>query len=57
MIREPGRYLCIVQGAGDTAERLALPFEGDRILSVILSKAFLLVNDTKIKDETIRRQL
>ncbi len=58
VIREPGsRYLCIVQGAGDTAANLQLPFEGDRILSVILSKAFLLAADSKIKDETIRRQL
>ena len=58
IIIEPGsRYLCIVQGPGDTAERLALPFEGDRLLAGILSKAFLLVDDTKIKDETIRRQL
>ena len=55
---EPGsRYLCIVQGPGDKAERVPLPFEGDRILAVILSKAFLLVDDTKIRDETIRRQL
>jgi hypothetical protein len=58
VLMEPGsRYLCIVQGAGDTAGRVALPFEGDRLLAVILSKAFMLVNDTKIKDETIRRQL
>jgi hypothetical protein len=58
IIIEPGsRYLCIVQGPGDSAASLPLPFEGDRILSAILSKAFLLVNDAKIKDETIRRQL
>lgn len=55
---EPGsRYLCIVQGADDTAATLPLPFEGDRMLAVILSKAFLLAADKKIKDETIRRQL
>jgi hypothetical protein len=55
---EPGsRYLCIVQGPGDTAANLPLPFEGDRILGVILSKALLLVNDTKIKDPAIARQL
>ena len=58
IIMEPGsRYLCIVQGAGDTAAKLPLPFEGDRILAIILSKAFLLANDKAIKDETIRRQL
>jgi len=58
VLLEPGsRYLCIVQGAGDTAANVPLPFEGDRTLALILSKAFLLVNDKKIKDETIRRQL
>jgi hypothetical protein len=55
---EPGsRYLCIVQGPGDTAANLPLPFEGDRILGLVLSKALLLVNDTKIKDPAIARQL
>ena len=58
VIIEPGsRYLCIVQGPGDTSARVQLPFEGDRILAVILSKVFLLADDAKIKDETIRRQL
>jgi hypothetical protein len=58
IIMEPGsRYLCIVQGPGDTAATLALPFEGDRILSVILSKAMLLANDAAIRDEAIARQL
>ena len=58
VLMEPGsRYLCIVQGPGDAAANLPLPFEGDRILGVILSKALLLVNDTKIKDPAIARQL
>jgi hypothetical protein len=58
VLLEPGsRYLCIVQGSGDTAASLHLPFEGDRILGLVLSKALLLVNDTKIKDQTITRQL
>jgi Domain of unknown function (DUF4132) len=58
VLMEPGsRYLCIVQGSGDTAANLPLPFEGDRILGVVLSKALLLANDTKIKDPTIARQL
>lgn len=58
VIAEPGsRYLCIVQGGGDPAANLALPFEGDRILALILSKAILLANDTGIEDESIRRQL
>ncbi len=55
---EPGsRYLCIVQGPGDSAANLPLPFEGDRILGLVLSKALLLVNDKKIKDPSITRQL
>jgi hypothetical protein len=58
VLMEPGsRYLCIVQGAGDTAAKLPLPFEGDRILGLVLSKALLLVNDKKIKDPAIARQL
>ena len=58
VLMEPGsRYLCIVQGPGDTAANLPLPFEGDRILGLVLSKALLLVNDKKIKDPTIARQL
>jgi len=58
VLMEPGsRYLCIVQGSADTAANLPLPFEGDRILGLILSKALLLVNDKKIKDPAIARQL
>ena len=34
-----------------------LPFEGDQTLSVIPSKAFLLADDAKITDETIRNQI
>ena len=35
----------------------ALPFDGDRTMSMILSKAFLLVEDDKITDPTILRQI
>ena len=38
-------------------EKVHLPFEGDALLSVILSKAVLLVNDDKIKDPTITLQI
>ena len=31
-------------------EKLFIPFEGDTVLSLILSKAFLLAEDTKITD-------
>ena len=53
------QYLCIVQdNAGRAAaNRLKLPFEGDGLLSVIISKAVLLANDTKIKDRTILSQI
>ena len=58
VLMEPGsRYLCIVRAAGDTAATVPLPFEGDSVLAVILSKAFLLANDKTIRDETILRQI
>jgi hypothetical protein len=59
VLMEPGsRYLCIVQGAATKASpaSLALPFEGDHTLTLILSKAFLLADDRKIKDQSILRQ-
>ncbi|MEO8350341.1 MAG: DUF4132 domain-containing protein [Chthoniobacteraceae bacterium] len=52
------RYLCIVAGSGKAPDdKVFLPFEGDRTLSVILSKAFLLAADAKITDPTIVQQL
>ncbi len=60
LIAPQDKYLCIVpaQTQVDKAgEKLFLPFEGDRVLSVILSKAFLLAADDKIMDATILRQL
>lgn len=53
------QYLCIVPGASSGAgdQKLYLPFEGDRMLSIIISKALLLANDDKITDRTILRQL
>ena len=36
---------------------MRLPFEGDTTLALILSKAFLLADDDKIKDPTIRSQI
>ncbi|GAA4901887.1 uncharacterized protein DUF4132 [Stackebrandtia albiflava] len=53
------QYLCIVPGqfvAGSGAPDF-LPFEGDRLLSVILSKALLLAKDTAITDPTITSQI
>jgi hypothetical protein len=59
ILMEPNdQYLCIVPKQGDAEnEPVLLPFEGDRTLSVILSKAFLLADDAKIKDPTILSQL
>jgi len=48
-------YLCIVEVRAKN--NVMLPFEGDRTLSLILSKAMLLANDTKIKDKTILSQI
>ena len=59
ILMEPNdQYLCIVPSqAGPGGDSVLLPFEGDRTLSIILSKAFLLANDTKIKDQSIVRQI
>jgi hypothetical protein len=60
LVSSNDQYLCIVP---DAARRSAadpgpfVPFEGDQMLSVILSKAFLLAADDKITDPTITRQL
>ena len=52
------QYLCIVpKQSAKAGDRFFLPFEGDGTLSVILSKSFLLADDTKITDPTIVSQL
>jgi Domain of unknown function (DUF4132) len=53
------QYLCIVPKPlpVDVGGKLFLPFEGDHLLSVILSKALLLAQDEKIKDPTIVSQI
>ncbi len=53
------QYLCIVPGQiGATAKgKVFLPFEGDSTLSVILSKAFMLAEDRRIKDRSILSQI
>jgi hypothetical protein len=59
LMRPNDQYLCIVPGprahAGQPA--LYLPFEGDSMLSIILSKAFLLAEDQRISDPSILRQI
>jgi hypothetical protein len=59
ILMEPNdEYLCIVPAQGaQVAENLFLPFEGDNRLSVILSKALLLADDTSINDRTITSQI
>ncbi|GHO59002.1 DUF4132 domain-containing protein [Ktedonobacter robiniae] len=59
ILMEPNdQYLCIVPGRGaNTTQDLYLPFEGDTVLAIILSKAFLLAEDTKITDPTITSQI
>jgi hypothetical protein len=52
------QYLCIVaKQSGAAGDKVFLPFEGDNMLSVILSKALLLAEDTKITDPTIVSQI
>lgn len=60
ILMEPNdQYLCIVpkQSIGGEKVDVFLPFEGDNMMSIILSKAFLLADDKKIKDSTITRQI
>jgi hypothetical protein len=54
------QYLCIVprQGAASLHKgKVYLPFEGDAMLSIILSKALMLAADKEIKDPTILNQI
>lgn len=60
ILMEPNdQYLCIVPTSRDeqSAGGISLPFEGDRVLSIILSKAFMLAEDDKIKDPSIVSQI
>ena len=59
LMHQNHQYLSIVpaQSADAGKDRVFLPFEGDTTLSVILSKAFLLADDAKIKDPTIVSQI
>jgi len=60
ILMEPNdQYLCIVPARSPqkAVSKLFIPFEGDRGLSIVLSKAFLLAEDTKITDPTIVSQI
>src|SRR5262249_50832627 len=59
------QYLCIVAARGAAAAggaagpggKVFLPFDDDPVLSMILSKAFLLAADAAITDPSITRQI
>lgn len=51
------QYLCIVPSSRDKKSKIFLPFDNDRTLSIIISKAILLYDDDKIKDSSITRQI
>jgi hypothetical protein len=61
ILMEPNdQYLCIVpdrKNSHSAIEHLFLPFEGDTMLLLILSKAFMLAEDSKITDPSITRQI
>ncbi|MDP9478658.1 MAG: hypothetical protein M3R38_23745 [Actinomycetota bacterium] len=61
ILMEPNdQYLCIVPASGAAtggSRDVFLPFEGDRTLAVILSKAFMLASDAQTKDPTILSQI
>ncbi len=57
LMKPNDQYLCIVPDRKKHTDNLFLPFEGDNLLSIILSKAFLLADDDKITDKTILSQL
>jgi hypothetical protein len=62
ILMEPNnQYLCIVPdnraSAAKAAGKVFLPFEGDNMTAIILSKVFLLARDDLIKDKTILRQI
>jgi len=61
VLMEPdNHYLCIVPGQGSASKplgRVFLPFDGDTTLSIIISKALLLVADSTITDQIILSQI
>lgn len=59
LMRPNDQYLCIVpdRKAETQGGKIFLPFEGDSILSLIISKAFLLADDTNIEDDLILSQI
>jgi len=57
LIAPNDRYLCIVPASRGSAEDGYIPYEGDEILSLIISKAMMLADDEHIEDKSIVRQI
>ena len=58
VLMDDDRYLCVVADvAKEDVSGAFLPFEGDRMISLILSKAVMLAADDKIADPAIRSQI
>lgn len=60
ILMEPNdQYLCIVPSRkkDTSSDKLFLPFDGDRGFSILISKAMMLADDTKITDQTILSQI
>jgi hypothetical protein len=57
LIEPDDRYLCIVPASKGRTMRIMLPFEGDEVLTVVLSKVLMLAADSKITDPTILSQI
>lgn len=61
ILMEPNdQYLCIVPAPSEAAKvsgKVWLPFDGDSLLTLVLSKAFLLADDDKITDRSIMSQI
>ncbi|MDR6219804.1 DUF4132 domain-containing protein [Deinococcus soli (ex Cha et al. 2016)] len=55
LIEPDNQYLCIIPGGRSSGPDV--DFDGDRVLSLVLSKAFLLADDTAITDPVILNQL
>jgi hypothetical protein len=53
----PNSHVCIVPGGHAEAGQVPLPFAGDDVLALVLSKAHLLVDEDRIRDRDIVRQL
>ncbi|MEM8839202.1 MAG: DUF4132 domain-containing protein [Pseudomonadota bacterium] len=51
------QHICIIPNHSGKGKTIALPFDGDSTLSIILSKMMLLVDDHKIKDPVILTQI